>query len=354
MYLVPTLNEIRTQILRDYQSLLPQSDVSVDSDNYARASALAACAEGIYAHQKWLIKQFFPDTADTEFLEKHAGLRGLRRRNATYASGTGATINGQSGAIINIGLQIKTEDNRFFETTEQKTVETNGAVTIKVRSLATGMAQNINRMTKASFMSAPRGVQTDVTLNNIVGGTDAESDASLLDRLLELIRRPPAGGNKYDYKNWALAVDGVDAAYVYPLRRGLGTVDIAITSANSVPSDDTVRLVQTYIDDVRPVTAKEALVVKPDVTNINFSVQVKITNTTLAKISTAISSALTDYFNTVIPGDDFILSQCEAIISDLVGVVDRRITIPEANRKANVTTQIEWFRLGIVTVTEMI
>lgn len=353
MYLVPTLDEIRSQILRDYQSLAPNSDISIDSDNYVRASALAACAEGVYAHQKWIIKQFFPDTADTEFLEKHAGLRGLRRRNATYASGVGVTVTGTVGAVVSAGLQIKTDDNRFYETLEQKAVASNGAATLQVRSLATGSIQNINNQQKGQFMSAPRGVQTDVTLNGIVGGTDAESDASLLERLLELIRRPPAGGNRYDYKNWALAVDGVDAAYVYPLRRGLGTVDVAITSANSVPSDDTVRRVQAYIDDVRPVTAKEALVVKPDVTQLNFSVQIKLINTTLPEMRTAIQAALTDYFNTVIPGDDFILSQCEAIISDLVGVVDRRISVPNANRKANVTSKIEWFRLGSVTVTEM-
>ena len=72
MFIVPTLEEIRASILRDYQTYYPNADTSEDSDAYARASSLAACAEGIYAHQKWLIKQFFPDTADTEFLEKHA------------------------------------------------------------------------------------------------------------------------------------------------------------------------------------------------------------------------------------------------------------------------------------------
>ncbi|MGC6358297.1 baseplate J protein, partial [Pasteurella multocida] len=74
MLLVPTLEDIRNAILRDYQSLEPNADISEDSDNFARASALSAVAEGLYAHQKWIIKQFFPDTADTEFLEKHASL----------------------------------------------------------------------------------------------------------------------------------------------------------------------------------------------------------------------------------------------------------------------------------------
>lgn len=353
MFIVPSLEEIRQAILRDVQSLEPQADVSEDSDYYARASSLAAVAEGIYAHQKWIIKQFFPDTADTAFLEKHAGLRGIRRRNATYASGRGATIIGQPDAVVKAGLQIKTEDNRFYETTESAVISATGSVVVSVRSLATGANQNISRTTPASFMAAPVGVQTDLTLNEVIGATDAETDASLLDRLLEIIRRPPAGGNRYDYRTWALSVDGVDAAYVYPLRRGLGTVDIAITSNNNVPSDETVRRCQEYIDDVRPVTARESKVVKPDVTKVNFTIQVKISGVTLPEIKTAISTALADYFNTLIPGDDLIVSQCEAVVNNLIGVVDRKFTTPTTNRKADVVNKIEWFRLGTITVMEM-
>ena len=353
MFIVPSLDDIRQTILRDVQSLEPLADVSVDSDYYARASSLAAVAEGIYAHQKWIIKQFFPDTADTDFLEKHAALRGIRRRNATSASGTGATVTGQVGAEIKAGLQIKTDDNRFYETTANVVISSNGDVTVPVRALATGASYNITTATKGSFMAAPVGVQSDVVLNNIIGATDAESDASLLERLLEIIRRPPAGGNRYDYRIWALSVDGVDAAYVYPLRRGLGTVDIAITSNNDVPSDETVQRCQAYIDDVRPVTARESKVVKPDVTKVNFNIQVKISGVTLPEIKVAISTALSDYFNTLTPGDDLIVSQCEAVVNNLVGVVDRKFTAPITNLKADVRTNIEWFRLGTITVTEM-
>lgn len=353
MFIVPTLEEIRASILRDYQTYYPNADISEDSDAYARASSLAACAEGIYAHQKWLIKQFFPDTADTEFLEKHAGLRGLRRRNATYAAGKGATVSGNPDAVIAVGLQIKTEDGRFYETTERAVISTGGSAVVAVRSLATGAAQNIKTATKGSFMAAPVGVSSDVVLNDVVGATNAENDSSLLERLLNKIRRPAAGGNKYDYKDWALEVDGVEQAYVYPLRRGLGTVDIAITADNGVPSDDTVRRAQEYIDQERPVTAKESKVVKPDVTKVNFNIQVKISGVALNDIKTAIRNALTDYFNGLIPGDDLIVSQCEAVVSDLIGVVDRRFVAPNANRKADVINKIEWFRLGDVNVTEM-
>jgi uncharacterized phage protein gp47/JayE len=71
--------------------------------------------------------------------------------------------------------------------------------------------------------------------------TYGETDAALLSRLLEYIRRPPAGGNRYDYVKWATAVDNVAQAWCYPLAQGLGTVDVVIlanetTTGSEIPS----------------------------------------------------------------------------------------------------------------------
>ena len=352
MFVTPTLDEIRQAILRDVVSLNPQADISVDSDNYARASSLAAAAEGVYAHQKWVIKQFFPDTADTEFLEKHAALRGIRRRQATYASGSGAEIFGNDGARIEAGKQIMSADGRFYETVESAQI-TQGSVVVKVKALELGSKQNIIQPVSANFMAAPVGVQTACVLREIVGGTDAESDASLLERLLNRIRRPPAGGNRHDYKEWALNVDGVDAAFVYPLRRGLGTVDVVITSDNDLPSDETVARAQAYIDEVRPVTARESKVIKPIVRRVDFDIKVKLNGVDLVAIKAEIESALINYFNRLIPADSLIVSQCEVIVSDLIGVVDRRIVSPSANLHADIISGVEWFRFGRVNVELM-
>jgi uncharacterized phage protein gp47/JayE len=65
-----------------------------------------------------------------------------------------------------------------------------------------------------------------------------ETDAELLTRLLEYIRRPPTGGNQYDYVKWALEVDNVKAAYCIPLGQGLGTVDIIILASETVTGSE--------------------------------------------------------------------------------------------------------------------
>jgi uncharacterized phage protein gp47/JayE len=68
-----------------------------------------------------------------------------------------------------------------------------------------------------------------------------ETDAELLARLLTYIRRPPAGGNQYDYIKWALEIDYVAKAWCFPLAQGLGTVDVVIladedTTGSELPS----------------------------------------------------------------------------------------------------------------------
>lgn len=345
---MPTFDEIRNAILRDTVSLNPDADITCDSDNYIRASSLASCAVGQYVHQSWILRQFFPDTADTVYLERHCSLHGLRRKKATYATGK-ATVKGLVNAEIKAGLQIKC-DELFFRVLHDARIGAEGSAEINLISTEAGRKYNVTEEA-AQFMSAPIGLTSELLIHKTAGGTDAETDTDLLARLLELLRRPPAGGNKYDYKNWALSIDGVTSAYVYPLRRGLGTVDIVITSAGDIPSDDIINKTQSYIDSVRPVTAKNSFVMKPDITPVDINVMVKLSDITQITATNDIKTALSEYFHSVQPGDSIIVSQLETIISNIAGIVDRKLISPTKNLEADILNKIEWFRLGKVTVT---
>lgn len=347
MFTLPTFDEIRTAILRDTLSLDPTANTRPDSDHFVHASRLAACATGQYAHQAWIVRQIFPDTADTAYLERHAALRGITRKSATHARGT-VILSGISGSLVPSGLRLK-QGERFYRTTGDATVEPSGTVQVPIVADDVGTAHNVFQAA-AQLMAAPAGVSSDGEMT-AQGGTDAENDASLLSRLLERIRRPPAGGNRYDYKNWALEVEGVTSAYVYPLRRGLGTVDVAITSANGIPSDEIVAKTQAYIDEMRPVTAKNVQVFAPDVRNIDVMVQVKLNGIGLEEAQARIQAALSAYFIDLAVGEDVIVSQLETVISNLEGIADRKLLMPEVNQKADVLSKIEWLRLGRVEVS---
>lgn len=351
-FITPTLEEIRADILRDIRSLDPTADVEVDSDYYVRASALASCLSGIYAHQKWIVRQAFPDTADSDYLEMHAAIRKLYRKNATYAAGS-MRVTGSDGAVVPVGSQV-IYGSQYYETTNSAAISEGSAV-VAVRSLATGEKQNIKKETLATFMAAPSGVASEVVLlDDIGGGTDAESDSELLERLLEVIRNPEGGGTKKDFVRWAKEVDGVTSAFVYPYRRGSGTVDIAITSGDGLPSDEVVAACQAYIDEKRPVGAKSVLVIKPVIKPVDFNIQISLDEgIELADMQAEIEQALTDYFSSLKPADTLVVSQIEAVISDLIGVVDRNLISPTKNQTIDAMKEMGWFKLGKVTVTEM-
>ncbi|RLR17268.1 hypothetical protein D8L93_10815 [Sodalis-like symbiont of Bactericera trigonica] len=48
-----------------------------------------------------------------------------------------------------------------------------------------------------------------------------------------------------------------------PLRRGYSTVYVVIVTHNDLPLPETIKSVQSYIDEMRPVTSKDCLVLTP-------------------------------------------------------------------------------------------
>lgn len=137
-------------LLTDWQNQFPDADLSKGSLIYMKSACLASALWGLYKYQEWIIRQIFPDTADTAYLEHH------------------------------------------------------------------GWVYDISR-------------------------NAGETDAAYLARILDRIRRPPAGGNQYDYVKWAKEVDGVLKAWCIPIAQGLGTVDVIIladadTTGSEIPS----------------------------------------------------------------------------------------------------------------------
>lgn len=347
----PDFAAIKAAILRDVANLAPDARLQDDSDWLIRAAATASAIEGLYQHQSWIARQIFPDTADSDMLERHAGVRGLTRKSATAASGL-ITATGTAGTVITTGLILKTADDRSYQTSIDVTLDGNGYASVAVVAVESGASGNLAAGTTLTWQSPPQGITSTATTGELVGGTDAETDASLLARLLDLIRRPPAGGNQYDYRRWALEVDGVSTARVFPLRRGLGTVDVLITSSGGLPSQATLDAVQAYIDDVRPVRAKEFLVFAPTLRPVDNHILITpASGYTLATATPYIQAAYEGYFDELQPGDAYVRSQLEARISDLDCVADRQIVTPTGNVAAVIDpTKVEWLRAGTLTL----
>ena len=239
------LEQIRANYLRDLQNQNPAAHVHAGSDNHVRATAIAAVGEGQYQHQEWILRQAFADTADSAYLEKHAAKYGIYRKTATFAGGK-VRVRGAVGAAVPVGQQINVGEQVYL-TASAAAIGTSGSVDVAVIAAVAGSRQNQTAQTAAVLQSVPAGIDRAAVLLEMVGGTDTESDESLLARYEERLRRPAAGGNQYDFRNWCLEVPGVVDAFIYPLRRGNGFVDAVILGENGIPSAETLAAVQAML-----------------------------------------------------------------------------------------------------------
>jgi uncharacterized phage protein gp47/JayE len=263
-----------------YQNALAEADVKRGSDIYARIRVWAALLEGLYQYLSWTGNQIFPDTAATASLEHHAALYGLSREPASVAEGT-VLMRGTPASSLPAGLTLQDVSGVQLTNTAAGTFGPDGTVTVPAVTLTAGIAANLlannSGVDNLTVLDPPANVQsTASTASAFTGGADVESDAALLARLLDRLRQPPAGGNAHDYKVWAEAIAGVATAYVYPLRRGLGTVDVIVTASggNRIPAAELLANVQAAIDAVRPCTAKDFEAIAPTPVPVDVTVSV--------------------------------------------------------------------------------
>uniref|UniRef100_UPI0026F2B6E4 baseplate J/gp47 family protein n=1 Tax=Lonsdalea britannica TaxID=1082704 RepID=UPI0026F2B6E4 len=176
-FVTDSFSETRNKILRDIRNQLPDADISEDSDYFVRASSVASVVTGIYQHQGWIVRQIFPDTADTEFLEWHCRLRDITRKSATTASGH-FVATGEVGATSASGLVIN-RGNLSYSTTDAAIIGEDGTASIPIIASISGVDGNTTAQATGTFVSAPSGFDSIGTIGVISGGTDRESDAEM-------------------------------------------------------------------------------------------------------------------------------------------------------------------------------
>lgn len=349
----PTLTEINEQLGADIESRLPGSDSQLRrSFLNVLARTLAGGLHGLYGFVAFIFDQVFPDTAESEFLERWGGIWGIGRKPAWPASGN-ITITGTNGTIIPAATVLQRGDAAEFVTSAEVTIA-GGTATASVTASDPGEAGNSVAGTTLNLVSPIAGAQSAATVDvdGLVEGSDAESDASLRSRLLTRIQQPPHGGAEHDYLAWTLDKDehGIDVtrAWVYPQELGLGTLTIRFMMDDGyddgIPLEADVAAVQAYIDTVRPVTA-DVTVVAPVAVPIAFEISGLDPATDAVKA--AVEAELRDLIRREAePGGTLLLSHVREAVSIAAGEADHVLVAPAAN-VVSATAEISTF--GLVT-----
>jgi uncharacterized phage protein gp47/JayE len=315
----PTLKAVRSLVRDNIRGSLPGADALVpNSVLRVLSDSQGALCHLTLQYIDWLALQLMPDTAETEWLDRHGNIWLVNadgttgRKLATLAAGTVNVIAITGSVVVPAFSQLTGFSSQMIASsvTPASTVTYETLADIitaadlsptpcQVRALDPGAMGNLNPGDTLAFQNAPVGIVNAIAVN-VDGGTDTETDDELRMRVLKRIRQPPQGGDATDYEQWALAVAGCTRAWCKPLEMGIGTVTVRVlfddlrADNDGWPRQGDLDAVTAYIDSVRPVAVKDFFVVAPVKQFINVSINnlVPDNDETRAAIETNIQAML--------------------------------------------------------------
>ena len=306
-----------------------------DGDLAVRLYAVAAQVQALYVQTDWVGRQCFPQTAAGEFLDRHAQLRGLARRQAAQAEGTirfQCDAAASSDLDIPLGTVCMTAGLVRFETTEAAVLGAGETyVDVPARAVEPGTGGNVAAGSILTMAVAPVGVSRCTNPAPFTGGTGTEGDEELRQRVLETFQRLPNGANAAFYQQGALSYPGVAAAVVLPRSRGTGTVDVVVATAEGVPEEELLDGLEAWFDERREI-AVDVAVRAPETQTVNLSLSVKAAEgADFTEVSGRVEAAIENWFGGERLGQDVLLARLGALLFSVDGVANYAITAPAAD-----------------------
>ncbi len=272
--IIPSLEELHTFLIADFYNTYRNDpnglpDVSQFSFNWKWLRTFAAGLAGGYSNLNALISDLFPNTAEGTLLRQWAIAKGLAIKSATSARKSNALrVFGTVATAIPVDQVLTHVSGYTFKNTDPDVIGSLGYVDLDVAAIDVGSATRLNAGETLTFAVPIAGVNetAKLVLDLDEDGTDAELDGDLQLRLARRFSDPPRGGAIADYVAWATEVTGIANAYVYPVRRGWGSVHVAAlhsgTGAARMLSAPEVEDLQNVLDAKRPVGMRGFLVLE--------------------------------------------------------------------------------------------
>ena len=326
-----------------------------DGDMAVRLYAVAAQVYGLYVQADWVGRQCFPQTAQGEFLDRHAQLRGVERRAAAAAQGVlrfERDSAAETDLLIGAGTVCLTAAQVRFETVEDAVLPAGAAaVEVRAQALEAGAAGNVAAGAVRAMAVAPVGVNRCGNPEPFTGGLDREGDEELRARVLETYQRMPNGANAAFYQQGAMSFPEVAAAAVLPRPRGIGTVDVVVSTAAGAPDSALLEQLRAYFQARREI-AVDVQVRAPEMKTVNVAVQVTPkAGADKQAVLSAVENRVQGWFDGRLLGQSILRAKLGALVYGVEGVENYHISTPAADVAVN-KDELPW--LGTLTVTEAV
>ncbi len=285
------------------------------SDLGIRLRVLAGEIFNLRSGMDWLKRQVFPQTAGGEFLELHAGQKGLSRQGAALASGT-LTFSRQSALTYPLTIPLGTictleGDEAIRYVTTQAAELDAGALSVTVPAAAEqgGVQANAAAGTVTRMVTPPVGIEAVTNESPFTGGADAETDDQLRARLLQLLRNQSNGANRAFFTNFAMGYDGVYSANTVAAADAAGTVQVYVCGQDGGVPDELLAEIQAGLNAVKEINVT-ATVANAEEVAADFACRLQPADPyQLSDITAACEAIVRAYAGALQIGEPFVVAQ---------------------------------------------
>lgn len=318
-----------------YDNITPESIkenilASIENDIDKREGSFIDDMIGPAAFELWrayqsldsLLQVMFIDTNAGEYIDRRCAEYGIYRKQGAKASGK-VLFTGSNNTVIPEATIIQTVDGLQFTTMNERRI-TNNSIEIDIQAMDVGKAYNVLANTITQMVVNIPGIISLTNNAPAAGGVDIETDELLVTRFYDALQNSSTSGNKNHYKQWALEVNGVGGAKVFPIWNGNGTVKVVIVNTDKKPVDNIIvgNVIQN-IEENRPIGAT-VTVVSASAINIDVKANLTIsTETTLAKVISAFNALLEEYLKSIAFNTYTVFyNKIGSMLLDIEGVID--------------------------------
>lgn len=291
-------------------------------DAMVRLYALASEVQSLLAQADWVLDQSFPQTAVGQYLDYHAETRALTRLPAAKAAGV-LRFSAPSAAVTDYEIDA-------------------GSVAMTSGNAIAGAIH---------LMSVyPVGITQCTNPEAFSGGSDEESDEKLRERVLASYKRLPNGANAAFYEQEAMSFPNVAAAKAVGRARGIGTVDVYVSTHAGAPDKKLLGEIEAVLQKKREI-AVDVEVKAPTEKTVNMSAELTAEQGwTMQEITDAATAALQAYFTGERLGEAVYTAKLASILYGVEGVKNCHLLTPDEDVSVSAT---ELPVLGTVTITEI-
>lgn len=240
-----------------------------------------------------LLSAFYIDETSGKYLDPHANLVGLARKEGAPAAAV-MSFAGRDGLVIPAGTVFFSDTGKEFMLEKDATIQ-DGVAVGRVVAAQVGEAYNVDAGSINQMLRNLSGLN-EYTNEAAAGGADPERDTALFGRIDQKRKNPATSSNEAHYREWALEVDGIGDCRVDRLWAGNGTVRVVVVGYGYDPVDETVVAAVAENIEAKRAVGAHVTVISAGGASIDVAATLVVDpSSTLAAVKATFSELLTAY-----------------------------------------------------------